>query len=160
MWTYTPAASVEADPIVTFYEGGHDSQGRTLEEILRWPNAEIERVHDYIQWLFPTRARSQFNARAPLVTDATVLAFATRPVLRQRLARASLRMWSFYDTPTPTWTSLGNHNQRRITRIITSLRELGLIEEARSFHSVMKKIYRVHSSDERPTLFWDEALQG
>ena len=47
-----------ADPIVTFYSGGADDRGRTLEQILAWADDRLESVHDYIQWVFPTIAPS------------------------------------------------------------------------------------------------------
>ena len=52
------------DPVVSFYAGGRDSQGRTLAEILAWGDDELEAVHDYIQWMFPTSRPSGVNPDA------------------------------------------------------------------------------------------------
>src|ERR1019366_1048610 len=30
-----------------------DTEGRLLEDILAWPDDDLEEVHDFIQWLFP-----------------------------------------------------------------------------------------------------------
>src|SRR5690348_63214 len=84
------------DPVVAFYSGGRDTEGRTLEQILEWNDDLLEGVHDYIQWLFPTRQPSGVNRSAPLVTDGTVRMFQTDPALRDRLRDALDRMLAFY----------------------------------------------------------------
>ena len=60
------------DPIIAFYSGAEDSARRTLAEILQWDDDRLEMVHDYIQWVFPTRQPSGVNPLAPTVTDDTV----------------------------------------------------------------------------------------
>ena len=131
------------DPIVAFYSaGGRDDAGRSLDEILAWDDERLELVHDYIQWVFPTTARSGVNPGAPLVTSATVRAFAEQPELQGRLRRALARMLAFYglrrsgdrievdadrfSARARTWLHAGNHNHLRLTRIIDSLAALGL----------------------------------
>ena len=134
------------DPVVTFYSGGRDSQGRTLAEILAWNDGALEAVHDYIQWLFPTRLPSGVNADAPLVAPSTVEAFAGNPALREELRHAFTRMLAFYgltrvgeriemdadrfDDRARVWLRPGNHNHLRLTRIMDSLTTLGLEQEA------------------------------
>jgi Opioid growth factor receptor (OGFr) conserved region len=136
------------DPIVEFYSGGRDSAGRTLEAILGWSDGQLERVHDYIQWTFPTRQPSGVNPSAPLVSDATAAAFAADALLRDRLRAALDRMLAFYglrrdgdriaidasrfDTRATVWLHGGNHNHLRLTRIMDSLAALGLGVEARA----------------------------
>ena len=42
--------------LTDFYRGtGTDVEGRTLAEIWAYSDAELEGVHDFIQWLFPLR---------------------------------------------------------------------------------------------------------
>lgn len=141
------------DRIVSFYSGGADDRGRTLDEILGWPDDRIESVHDYIQWVFPTIQPSGVNPTAPLVTDATVAAFETTPPLRDGLRRAFDRMLTFYGLRrvgadsgmaqveidetrfsecARRWLRPGNHNHLRLTRIMQSLSILGLKNEARA----------------------------
>lgn len=139
--------SAEAsDAIVAFYSGGRDAAGRTLEEILAWDDDRLEAVHDYIQWLFPTKQPSGVNPLAPLVTADTVRAFARDESLRTRLRHALDRMLAFYGlrrqgarididaTRFParasTWLHPGNHNHLRLTRIMDSLAALGLRDDA------------------------------
>jgi len=137
-----------SDPIVAFYSGGGDDAGRTVREILAWDDDHLEGVHDYIQWLFPTRRPSGVNPFAPLVTDDTVRAFTDDPRLRDRLREAFDRMLAFYglrrdgerieidDARFPirsrVWLHPGNHNHLRLTRIMDSLATLGLRDDARA----------------------------
>jgi hypothetical protein len=134
------------DRVVSFYAGGRDVEGRTLDEILAWDDERLEAVHDYIQWLFPTRQPSGVNPHAPLVGDATIEAFARDESLRARLRRAFERMLGFYGlrasdgrmeidperfaSRARVWLHPGNHNHLRLTRIMDSLATLGLREEA------------------------------
>ncbi len=136
------------DPVVAFYSGGGDSEGRTLADILSWNDDRLEAVHDYIQWLFPTRQPSAVNPLAPLVTDPTAAAFAADVALRERLRRALDRMLAFYGLHrrgarieidrarfalrSRVWLRPGNHNHLRLTRIMQSLAVLGLAAEARA----------------------------
>ncbi|MEO6446379.1 MAG: opioid growth factor receptor-related protein [Gemmatimonadaceae bacterium] len=139
-----------ADPVVRFYSGGTDHRGRTVVQILEWPDDTLEVVHDYIQWLFPTIAPSAVNRHAPLVTPATVAAFSGRLELRDALRLSLDRMLTFYGLCRQTaarpvriamdegriqnrveqWLWPGDHNHLRLTRIMQSLASLGLPEEA------------------------------
>lgn len=137
------------DPIVSLYQGGADASGRTLAGVLAWDDGRLEAVHDYIQWVFPTRQPSGVNPSAPLVTDATVRAFERDAALRDRLRQALDRMLVFYglrwngdrvqidESRFPArvrvWLRPGNHNHLRLTRIMESLSSLGLAGEARAF---------------------------
>src|SRR5258706_11889459 len=91
------------DPLLAFYTGvATDDQGRTLDQILQWDDARLERAHDYIQWLFPNEVPSPVNPSAPIVTAAHRQAFAQRPELRQNLRRALHRMLDFYGLQSST----------------------------------------------------------
>lgn len=46
---------------------GKDSSGRTISEIISQDCVWWERNHDFIQWVFPTKTRSNFNPDAPIV---------------------------------------------------------------------------------------------
>ena len=136
------------DRIVSFFSEGPDDNGRTLAEIFAWGDDRLEAVHDYIQWVFPTRQPSGVNPFAPLVTDATVAAFERDATLRARLRQALDRMLAFYglawsgnriaiDEPrfpvrSRVWLRPGNHNHLRLTRMLDSLATLGLVAEARA----------------------------
>jgi hypothetical protein len=149
-------------PILCFHAGsGTDDLGRRVADILAWDDLRLERVHDYIQWLFPLPERSAFNAGAPVLTGADIEAFRERDDLRAALRRALERMLAFYGfaletgpagapevvrtrdyaAQTANWLTPGNHNFLRISRILRSLALLGLGVEARAFLAALEAVY-------------------
>ncbi|KAI4129983.1 MAG: hypothetical protein LQ347_003553 [Umbilicaria vellea] len=177
-----------AEPfLVQFYSpsvNGPDRRGRTLTDILSWPYERLERVHDYIQTLFPTPDPSAHNAAAPLVDRATFQAFHQRSDLRDRLRESFVCMLRFYGLElqvkqilvskrfivvpgtnflerAPLWVVQTNHNHQRITRIIRSLRILGLEDEAAAFYFRLERIFRANRDMiGRPSLvYWARAAQ-
>jgi hypothetical protein len=139
--------SVEGRQIVAFFQGAApDDRGRFFDDVLRFDDEALEGTHDFIQWLFPLRVRSGANPGAPCLDDDAVAAFALSPQLRVALKRALERMLGFYglgwdgDRIVPgaafaersQWLTLGNHNHLRLTRILISLRTLGLEREAQA----------------------------
>jgi hypothetical protein len=87
------------DMLIRFYDPaikGTDEKGRTLEQILAWDDATLERTHDYIQTLFPLPEPSGARYNAPLVTLEVRQAFKDRPELRETLLDAFNRMLTFF----------------------------------------------------------------
>lgn len=167
----------ETDVIVDFYRGRRpDSEGRLLEELQAWDDDALEAVHDYIQWLFPLGQPSGVNPRAPLVTAATEAAFAADPALREALGRSLDRMLRFYGLerergpagslvrPGPAfairsavWLRPFNHNFLRLTRILASLRMLGLPDDATALFRCLETLFLGGARDvvgERTFAFW------
>ena len=165
------------DAVVAFYSGGRDVEGRTLDHILGWDDERLEAVHDYVQWVFPTRQPSGVNPFAPLVTDETIRVFAADAALRARLRAALDRMLAFYGlrpngarieiddarfaARSPTWLHAGNHNHLRLTRIMDSLATLGLVEDARALQRcLLDEVARVAGAriTPRTLTFWRGVL--
>jgi hypothetical protein len=161
----TGPASRSAGALLRFYRlEGTDTRGRTLPEIWAWDAARLEGVHDYIQWLFPLPEPSAFNPDAPILTDETIDAFRADPELRQRLLRSLASMLDFYGLTlasagdgTPRldrardfaaqgggWLRPGDHNHLRLTRILASLRLLGLEDHSRALYQCLVAIARDH----------------
>jgi hypothetical protein len=154
----------DADPIVRFYRlEGTDARGRMLNDIIGWDDARLESVHDYIQWLFPLPEPSAFNPFAPILGEAAVRAFQHDPTLRARLAQSLARMLTFYGLSETThhgrvaidlaadfatrarnWLHAGNHNHLRLTRILTCLRLLGLVDQSRALLACLERIAADH----------------
>ena len=110
--------------VVQFLNGtGIDHRGRSLEEILAWPDDQLEIRHDYIQWLFPLTEPSMAVAGSPVLTEADVAAIRSDDKAQKNLRRALDRMRLFYSRTTH-WLTPDNHNHLRITRIISSLHKL------------------------------------
>ena len=56
--------------IFAFIEGkGTDHLSRTIHEIWRFNDHEIETTHDYIQWLFPLDEKSKAVPQSPVLTQ-------------------------------------------------------------------------------------------
>jgi hypothetical protein len=160
--------------ILDFYRGGSDDKGRTQDEILAWPDSELEAVHDFIQWLFPLPERSGANPDAPILDAATMDAFHRSVEFQQRLRQSFLRMLHFYGfdfdagsvqpaanfaSRSSNWLSPGNHNHLRLTRMLRSLRLLGLTSESAALFESLSEIYRNHPDciPSRTYQFWTDA---
>ena len=123
--------------IVAFLEGeGTDGRGRTLFEVLAFDDARMEATHDFIQWLFPLAEPSGAVPDAPVLTPDDVLALRESGLARCALAAATDRMEAFYRA-THDWLMPNDHNHRRITRIIRSLRLLVGDAEADAFRAAI-----------------------
>jgi hypothetical protein len=161
--------------LIAFYrDGARDDAGRTLDEILAWPDDELEAVHDFIQWLFPLPERSGANPAAPVLDENTIRAFRNSAQMQERLRRAFLRMLRFYaliwdeghvarapnfENRAENWLWPGNHNHLRITRMLRSLGLLGLDAESVAFFQALEKIYQNFPQriTARTFAFWRDA---
>jgi hypothetical protein len=137
--------------LLDFYRGeGMDCEGRSLDDILAWPDDDLEAVHDFIQWLFPLPEPSQFNPDAPVLTEADIAAFKSDPVLRANLSKSFDRILGFlgfalagdgkvvegdnFSARIPDVWAMSNHNWLRISRILRSLTLLGMESQAQALY--------------------------
>jgi hypothetical protein len=175
------SGSAEGRRIIAFYEGSApDDRGRFVGDILRFDDDRLEDVHDFIQWLFPLPERSGANPSAPILDDAAIEAFRSRPELRAALRRSLDRMLAFYGFTwegerivksvafaerSSNWLSSGNHNHLRLTRILRSLSILGEPEAARALFEVLSEIYQERPRTGRDVIsarsfaFWKSAVE-
>ena len=123
--------------IVAFLEGeGADDCGRSLFEVLAFDNIRLEATHDFVQWLFPLTEPSDAVPGAPVLTSEEVAAIQASGMAQCALAAATDRMDAFYRA-THDWLMPNDHNHRRITRIIRSLRLLVGDEQADAFRAAI-----------------------
>jgi hypothetical protein len=150
---------LQPDPLLSFYSRqSSDDRGRTLDHVRGLDVRELERIHDYIQWLFPLPERSGANPAAPTLTPETIVAFRSDDALRGELLESFAVMLAFYgfrlahgtprierapdaDERIGEWFRPGNHNFLRLTRIMRSLVVLGLPEHARSLLGQLEQLY-------------------
>jgi hypothetical protein len=150
--------------IADFYRGtGTDHRGRTIDQVWAFDHRDLEGLHDFIQWLFPTDRPSGYNPWAPVLTAESIAALRGLPDLRHRVERSLDLMLDFYglrrkrDGSTvaiepsstlehrgPGWWGPGNHNHLRLTRIIASLGLLGLVDEAVALEGALQGIRTEH----------------
>lgn len=124
-------------PILAFLEGeGPDARGRGLFEVLAFNDVALEQTHDFIQWLFPLTESSAAMPDAPVLAPEEVQAIRDSGMAQCALAAATDRMDSFYRA-THDWLMPNDHNHRRITRIIRSLRLLRDDEHADAFRAAI-----------------------
>jgi hypothetical protein len=168
----------DADRLMRFFAGGVDDEGRTVDEIVGWDDARLEMVHDYIQWIFPLPERSGANPGAPVLDAATIAGIRGSAEMHGRLRAAFLRMLAFYGfapdrdavvegprfvAASRNWLHAGNHNHLRLTRMLRSLRVLGLEREAAALWEALRVVYERESAAGRRTItqetfaFWREA---
>lgn len=127
--------------IIDFYCGDKDIRGRTLEEILSQNNLWLERVHDYIQWVFPNRIPSQYNPNAAILTDEDIWVFQQDVELKFKASRAVKRMEEFYFN-SYHWLKPFDHNYLRITRILNFMREIKMYGHVDLFFEKLNRIYQ------------------
>ena len=145
--------------IAEFLEGeGADSAGRTIAEVLAFGSAELERHHDYIQWLFPLAEASASVPGSPVLAVAVIEAIKTSGRAQANLADSAERMGRFYDQ-TDHWMRASDHNHLRITRIIKSLRLLAGERPADRFRSrILARVEATRAPvNATSQLYWAEA---
>lgn len=165
--------------LLDFYRGNAaDAEGRRLDDILARDDEFFEAAHDFIQWLFPLPEPSRFNRDAPLLTPDDIAAFRAEPELRARLLASFARTLRFLglvtaadgsvvegpnfpDREPEVWAN-PNHNWLRVTRILRSLRLLGLEDRAAAFHDRLREFYKSgrHSIPDDTFRYWTEAAEG
>lgn len=141
-----------------------DHAGRYLVDIWAQSDEWLEKTHDYIQWMFPTREPSFVNSKAPLLTDEIVQEFQTDPHLISQVRTSLNRMIRFFemDAENPWWVTKNNHNYLRCTRILHCLRDFGMISELSDFYSNLLTI----ADNNREVIsgltmgYWEDAFHG
>ena len=163
--------------LLDFYRGlGTDIEGRRLEDILAWPDDDLEAVHDFIQWLFPLPEPSKFNPDAPLLTHQDIAAFKSDPVLQANLMKSFERILAFLGLSlsegrvvvggnftsrlADVWTN-PNHNWLRISRILRSLTLLGMEVQAQALYEWLDATYtsRRFPISAETFRYWTEAVK-
>jgi hypothetical protein len=143
---------VKTNQNLMFYSGelkiNLKAKAMSIDEIIShgtMTHASLEKIHNYIQWLFPTSQQSSSNKNSqPLNADEIKGIKGLESVFRSRFIAAYAMMLDFFgmrlaasnngrvDRIDATWkerysniTNSNRHNCRRITRILTSLGEFG-----------------------------------
>ena len=151
--------------LVMFLTGERtDDAGRMIQDIWNYTYDELEKNHDYIQWIFPINTVSSANPAAPTINNS-ILFDKHLPKIQENLRTSFKLMLNFYGYEyvkdngnlcivesanfkerTKNWISLFNHNYRRITRILKSLYIFGLHEESNLFIEKLELLSKNHIS--------------
>jgi len=126
----------------------------TINTVLNYSFNEIERNHQFIQWLFPTDERSRFNPDAPVLTGQEFLALRNDAEIKQGVEDGFERMLDFYGLvrngdqieidPKQSehhrnFLKNQSHHQLRLTRIMRSLSLLGKQDDATALFQCMQR---------------------
>ncbi|MEB3189773.1 MAG: opioid growth factor receptor-related protein [Snowella sp.] len=165
--------------ITQFYqETITNNSGDRYSDILAWDDEKLEYCHDYIQWLFPLTEPSRAVPNSPVLEAEDIAAFLENEELRAKLRNAFVRMLAFYglaiqesiegtqliEAPNYqeriTHLVCHSHNYLRITRILKSLRILGLEAEAQAFFKILQVIYQQEKANIGPYTYayWLQAV--
>ena len=166
--------------ILKFYFGnGTDQSKRTIHDIWNFSNNQLEKVHNYIQWIFPTSKKSDYNTHAPVLTKKDMQQFSegSNSVIYKKNMRHSLDLMlhfyglkriknkisidpSCFKSRSKQWLLPDNHNLYRLTRIIQSLTECGLEREAKALYQcLLNDIYPMFPYETSTALnFWKQSL--
>lgn len=147
--------------LLNFYAGtGTDHRGRRIEDVWSWSHEKLEQVHDFIQWIFPLPELSSFNPDAPILTVEDISSFRRSEKLKDRVLKSLDLMLDFYgfvrledkgdvkivkslnyENRIREWVTPYNHNFIRITRILKSIKLLGLSAYAAKFFDALEVLY-------------------
>lgn len=155
----------DAEDFINFYSGeGKNWSGHTIDEILNFSNDQLEVIHNYIQWIFPTTETSKFNKDVPIMTEEIIKTFKKNPKCKLNMLKCFKRMLNFYGLKLEDklviknidykersydWIYIHPHNHMRITRILKSLKLFGFKEEHDAFLKILKEIYKENQSSLR-----------
>ncbi|MCE5316040.1 MAG: macro domain-containing protein [Parachlamydia sp.] len=152
------AGSKPNDLLLSFYKGeGRDVEGRLLWEMWQLSDAEKSQGHDFIQWLFPTFQESQFNKNSPVLNQQLANALKADPVIVDNMRRSFESMLSYYgmrydvtsdkvvaapnlEERKRDWFHADDHNFRRISRILSCLKTMGLNKEGKAFFDFLAQM--------------------
>jgi hypothetical protein len=148
--------------IVMFYLGHKvHPAGYTIEQVWKFSREQLEKIHDYIQWIFPLATPSTHVHDVPVLNKNEIEEFRDNEILRSRVVRSYHLMLDFYGFHVAGdaigrsaefkkhsgWLYPKNHNYLRISRILESLVLMCFRSEAEAFLGALVDIY--------PDFRWD-----
>tara|TARA_B100000029_G_C17540436_1_gene946497 strand:+ start:580 stop:1020 length:441 start_codon:yes stop_codon:yes gene_type:complete len=136
---------------------GCDFKGRTLEQIWRYSDIQIEQIHDFIQIVFPLNMPSISNPHTHYLDDDTsIKRIQTNKSIQQNIIKSSQWFLSFLKR-NESWKNQYNHNHLRITRIIECLRLIVSDEEANKFYKSILELSGDGKINKITLDFWQNA---
>lgn len=110
--------------LVYFLEGTHpDLKGRFLADIWAFSDKKIEQTHDFIQWIFPLDEPSKAVWHAPVLIDEEIYDILDSAKAKENII-ISQKWFLRFLINTDAWLVPRNHNHRRVSRMIKSIRLL------------------------------------
>jgi hypothetical protein len=138
-----------------------DTRGRTAADVIAFSDEDLERRHDWVQWLFPLPTPSAAVPDSAYLSPNEIDAIRSDARAKDTLLRAADRLIEFYSR-TDHWLGAHDHNHLRITRIIHSLRLLVSPEEARRFYQRLMSLHEATGGpvNAQSLRYWRDALKA
>ncbi len=126
------------------------------ETVVDFTDEEIEKYHDFIQWIFPTSQPSSVNWRAPIIDAHFAAMLHSNPCALQNYCKSCRRYLRYMDFDCNgegninihtyrgdrPFYGLPYHNFLRMTRMLQSLRETGHPQCSANLFAQMMTILR------------------
>ena len=131
--------------ISLFLEGlSPDYNGRYLKDIWKFNHSEIEKIHDFIQWIFPLDTASKHVLDAIILEEDEIEEIRSSKLAKKNLIISRDFFLNFL-SQSDNWLAEKNHNHFRIVRIIRSLRLLHSNFEAENFKNIVLNLSKERS---------------
>ena len=151
---------MKAEPLIIAFLGGvgPDSHGRLLNDIWAFSDAEIERTHNFIQWLFPLAEASLSVPGSPALTFDEIAVLRLSIAAKTSIVK-SADWYTAFLSRNSHWKAKYDHNHLRITRAIKALRLLVSDNEANRFREGIFVLLGDDFAmiDEKAQSFWNAA---
>ena len=172
---------LKSGPLVEFYRNrAPNHSGHMISEIRKWNIEKLEIHHDYIQWLFPLRKRTEKIPGIPVLDNDQINVFQNDSVLKREIIKSLEIMLKFFglmisredgriqvkrshqwEKRKHHWLRPGNHNYWRISRILESLVILGLKDYSEAFFDELTEVFNTEDSEiigQNTYGFWKQAV--
>ena len=117
--------------ILAFLEHrGLDYQHRTLKEVWAFSDDEIERTHDFIQWVFPTTEPSKNVIGSPVLSSEELALVRASKKAKDSIVASSEWFMDFLSRR-DEWRLGYDHNHLRVTRMLQSITLVGKTDNAK-----------------------------
>ena len=140
---------------MAFLEGKiADNKGRKITDILAYGNIKLEMKHDYIQKVFPTAEASEYDNIMPM-NEQDIKNIRNSEIARENITKMYHKMLKFYKLDDYRykdwdmfrhWNTTGNHNHKRLTRMLKCFRLLGYDDLYKDLSMRIKYILTVYRS--------------
>lgn len=148
-----------------------------LNDMWNLSPVDMEKKHDFIQWMFPTMEQSFYNKKAPVLSYYELEVLKHDSVVMQNfqksiavfldflgielLSNQRVRLGKDFEYKSQNWLTPRNHNYKRITRLLTFLRLFEFDTIADNLMELLNVLYNqnrnVISID--TYTFWEHAAQ-
>ena len=129
-----------------------------MQDIWSFSDSEIERVHDFIQVVFPLNKSSQAVFHGYYLDNQDLISqIKSNKEVTTNILKSSSWFFAFLER-NMYWNTKLDHNQLRITRVIECLRLLVSDEEADNFYNNVLELIKDNNQVNKRTLdFWKNA---